>query len=532
MNMKSSEEINLEIHREPGQYRVRIPIELEIFLPVLEISEVIDRFFEVFKKSALKCAGEFLSRLDDLMVLGEGGKSVKGRKICKILDESLKTPWGKVPFRCRQVLRDGVHSVPLRKVIGLGSGKQIVDGAFSEELSRCLFASFEKSWKMSERVISRGKLWSMFQEASIKKREEHEKAIGFFSEGDISEAAPAGDIACSMIDDIWVRCRLSEAEREKREKEGKRKSGWLRVKTASTKVKNSGDEGWSRPLVYASCSSPDEYLGEARDFFNCHLGLHNIPNFFCISDGDSLGKKFTECHPDGIWLLDWWHLWEHTKKITTIDKGLRREVWELLKSEKFDEVFAILRGLSSEMKIHIGNDGDKGTDSEKKYLKKIKKAEKSWLVKRLKDVESLITYIENQRAGIENYRKLLNFLPAEDLIFGNGPIERKQGTMLGYRMKGQGKSWSKKWAPNMVFQLNALNNNGSEKERLSQLLAQLEELEEMEKLKIPPPASCKKTNPPKGCRGNLPAYRRGKKDSAIYQILRSVENGGQILKTA
>ena len=338
---------NIEIHREPNQTRVCILLKIEILLSSLNIVEVVDTFFDQFKRLALKCTGEFLSLVDTLIVFNKDKVSnndkkryrgnKKEREICRFYDEKFKTPWGEVPFSCREVLKDGKYSIPLREGIGMPPRKQVVEETFEDAIETCVLASsFEKAWKITDKVISKSKLWQMFQGYAEKKREDEERALDFFREGDISQIPASGDTACGMIDEIWIRRALSLKEKEHYEKEWekkeqerlmreketgkkekktkKKKSGWLKVKCSLVRVKDLVKTGWNRMLSYVSCGGADDYIKRARDYFNCHLGLHNIPHFFCISDADSLGKNLSKLYDHCIWLLDRWHLWEYVKK--------------------------------------------------------------------------------------------------------------------------------------------------------------------------------------------------------------------------
>lgn len=566
MNFIEKQEISMELHRDKQKTRVYILINLEIILSKLDIVKVVNLFFEMFKGLALKSLGKFMSLLDDLEVFGKERVSsdykkrhrstAKEREICRSYDERLKTPWGKIEFRCRQVKKGGKCSIPLREIMGIGPRKMIIDGIFLDAVKTCAIApSFEKALKIMGETISKSSLWKMFQEYGKRKREEEERALAFFNDGDVSQTLSAGDIAGMMIDEFWIRRRLSLDEKEKakqvwektqqehkkKEKETgkqqrqvkKRKSGWLKVKSTLTMVKNREEKCWNRFLIYMSCCSVEHYIEKAKSYFNCHLGLNNIPNIFCISDGDSLGKMFTKCYKQAIWLLDWWHLWEHIKILATFSRDLRNEVWELLNLNHIDEVFKILRQLCNDIEAYMEILQNKSPQDKSAALinfKEIKAGEKSWWEKRVKEVKGLIIYLENQRSGIEDYKKLMNFLPPEEIIFGNGPIERLQAVVIGYRMKDQGKIWSNKGAENMIFTLNKLYNDESEREKILELLRASDEIEKMEKEIIlhnvhPSHSKVDSSRP-----ASIPGYRFGKRNEPLHHLGRSIQKSGLMVK--
>jgi len=564
----NTDTINIEIHRESNQTRVCVLLKIEILLSSLNIVEVVNTFFELFKRLALECTGEFLSLVDTLIVFNKDKVSnndkkryrgnKKERKICRFYDEKFKTPWGEVPFNCREVLKDGKYSIPLREIIGMPARKQVVEETFGDEIKACVFApSFNKAWEMGDKVISKIKLWHMFQEYAKKKREEEERALEFFAEGDISQTPGSGDTACGTIDEIWVRRAFSleekehnekewekkEQERLKREKETgkkekktkKKKSGWLKVKCSLVKVKNSVKTGWNRMLSYVSCCGADEYIKRARDYFNCHLGLHHITHFFCISDADSLGKKFSELYTHCIWLLDRWHLWEYVKKLGIFSRDVRDSVWELLKVENVEEALKRACGLFEEVnsytKALLEGNTTKGLFDSLTHIKAIKDHEKSWWKKRVEELKGITIYISNNRKGIENSKKLREFLPENEMILGSGSIENLQKVMIGYRMKGHGRIWGS-GAGNMAFLLSKFFNDEEERKKIAELLLSADELKKMENREALSPvqkAAPKKDN---SRHASFPGYKMGKRSSPLYKILQSIQRSGFIGKVS
>lgn len=556
--------INMEIHREPNQTRVCILLKIEILLSSLNIVEVTNIFFDSFKEMALKSLGEFLSLLDTLMIFKKekvsstenkrcrGNK--KEREICKFYDEKLKTSLGEVPFRCREIKKDGKYSIPLREVIGMPPRKQVVEGTFEDAVKTCALApSFLKAWEITDKVISKSKLWHMFQEYAKKKREDEERAIDFFSQGDITQTPAAGDTACGTIDEIWVRRALSPEERERYEKEWekkeqermkreketgkcekktkKKKSGWLKVKCSLVKVKSRMKTGWNRILSYVSCCGAEEYIKRARDYFNCHLGLHNIPHFFCISDADSLGKNFSKLYEHCIWILDRWHLWEYIKKLGTFSRDVMDNVWELVKGENVEEALKKASGLFEEvksyMKTMLEGNTTKGLLGSLNHLSSIKDREKSWWKKRVEELEGIITYIGNNRDGIENCAKLRQFLPEDEMILGSGSIENLQKVMIGYRMKGHGRIWGS-GAGNMAFLLCKFFNDEEERQKIAELLLLADELKEMEKIVALSPVQKVARKRDNSRPASFPGYRMGKRSSTLYKIGRSIQRSGFI----
>jgi hypothetical protein len=536
--------IEMEVlHKEPGVFEVGILIRLHFILSTSKAVEVIRKFFRIFREIFLECVGKFFTRLDDILVRREGKKGNRrdtgtpGRQIRRFYEEGLKTPWGEIRYKCREVKENGTHSIPLRAILGLGPRKQVVEELFDEALELCLFTSFEKAGHMCGNAVSVGKLWGMLQEKGRRILRGIEEAIKYYRAGGGGEVPPAGEIACVMADEIWIREKRSADERKKVNKKegktGKRARKWLKVKTALAKVKNPGEPGWRNKTVYASCGSAASFTECAAEYFNGTLGLDGIVNKFCITDGDPFGKKFSS-RIGALWLLDFWHLWDHLKVLRVFGKDIRAQVWGLLNVERVDEAFALVRAFLEEIKIHLAlREKDEAvTDREFTYMNHIRGGEKSWWERRLKEIERLLSYLSNQRKGIDDYRKLLAYLPAGDIVFGNGPVERTQGTMIAYRMKGQGKTWSKSGAENMIVSQMALCNGNDAEKRIAYLRAQAHKWEIADALPMSSDIEEKVKRKQTWRTAGFPAYHNGKRNSFPYRVSQSVLNGGFMLTKA
>jgi hypothetical protein len=244
-----------------------------------------------------------------------------------------------------------------------------------------------------------------------------------------------------------------------------------------------------------------------------------------------LGKNFSELYTHCIWLLDRWHLWEYVKKLGTFSRDVRDNVWELLKVENVEEALKKASGLFEEVKSYMkalleGSHKKGGFDSFT-HFKAIKDHEKSWWERRVEELKGIITYIGNNRKGIESCIKLREFLPEDEMILGSGSIENLQKVMIGYRMKGQGRIWGS-GAENMAFLLSKFFNDEEERKKIAELLLSADELKEIEKSVALPPvqkAAPKKDN---SRPASFPGYKMGKRSSPLYKIGQSIQRSGSI----
>lgn len=99
---------------------------------------------------------------------------------------------------------------------------------------------------------------------------------------------------------------------------------------------------------------------------------------------------------------------------------------------------------------------------------------------KLKSLQSLISYIENNIKGIYAVKSFVKKIPAEYLFFGSGPVERLQAVMIGHRMKDQGKHWSSQGANNMVSLLSGAWNGESAEQAIKELLSDLKSWDDLE----------------------------------------------------
>ena len=102
-----------------------------------------------------------------------------------------------------------------------------------------------------------------------------------------------------------------------------------------------------------------------------------------------------------------------------------------------------------------------------------------WSSRKLKELNALITYLDNNKDGIYGVKAYQGKIPGEYLPFSSGPVERLQAVMIAYRMKGQGKHWGMEGAENLAWLLGREWNGKSLEERLDSLHMGLEEWESL-----------------------------------------------------
>ena len=192
-----------------------------------------------------------------------------------------------------------------------------------------------------------------------------------------------------------------------------------------------------------------------------------------------MGRRFCEFYPGkAVWQLDWWHLWDRVHNGCRFEPDLEKKIWDLLNAEKLDEAIAILSAYSEVMTSMEAKVREISKslcdDSALKVNPSI-----FWSSRKLKELNALITYLDNNRDGIYGVKAYQGKIPGEYLPFGSGPVERLQAVMIAYRMKGQGKHWGMEGAENLAWLLGREWNGKSLEETLDSLHMGLEEWESL-----------------------------------------------------
>jgi hypothetical protein len=497
---------------------INILIQEEIILPQgLKFFDLLKLISEWVAKLAIRLIILYVTELD--LRLYSDLKKVGWRIACRH-KRSLKTPFGQVDFKYRQIQKDGQYWSPLLDCLGIPPKVRIIGECFETALSACLFTSFKKAWECSGRLISMGSLWGRFQDWGEKARQMERQAVQYFTEGNIVKETSSYQLALVMIDGNWVR------------KKGKKKH--FEIKGARLALGKDGEEGWdwTDPILYADNCTSSKFLKDCSNIFNAVYGLHNVPHIVVVSDAASWIKKFCEFYPQAIHQADWWHLWKQVKTLNFFGNEVYSEAWDLLNVERLDDAVNLIRGIKDDLTDFISLT-DNREIPDKASFKKFAQKEKAWLKRRMDDLDALISYLLNNRESIYGVKKLPPDIPAEAIVWGSGPIEKLMGTLIGYRMKRQGKSWSTQGASHMSCLLANWYNDSGYNEAICDLSQQLIDWENTNKTlekdyNILFEGSSKEIKYSSCYDVDLPILRRGKKDTGMLDLLKRIKNGAVI----
>ncbi len=439
------------------------------------------------------------------------------------------TPFGKICFEYRYVQVKKKHFSPLLEELGIETKTRIFIESCRDSLEGCLFTSFRKALKLGGGEFSVMTLWNRFQEWGEKVIGKEREAFEFVSAGERETGESPYDVAYVMIDGIWEQLQTSKRTLITDESVNKKKPGHFEMKTCRLvlgKVENGG-MNWTEPFVHANNCSSQAFLKECRDFLDSVFQLYNVKNIVLVSDAASWIKKFCDFYPRAVHQLDWWHLWKKAKTFHYFCDDKYEKLWSLLKGEKADEAVMLVREVLKSLEDFTALSCDRNYEGNKMF-KIFQKREKKWLERRRKEVQELLSYIENNRECIYGLNSLPPDLPPDAFIRGSGPVEKLQGTLLGYRMKKQGRSWSKNGANNMAALLCQWFNGDVVREKIDDLCRMKEEWElENDRLEsignhVPEVVNRDQKPPFSPFNAIFPILERGKTDTGMFGFLRGI----------
>jgi hypothetical protein len=529
MNTKSTK-ITLTKQNDPLQ--VDISVSTSILLPLnLTLATLFAAVSKFVYQLGRDIILEIILNLDEMYFqeLKENLKKAQVKfRLATRASRSLVTPFGKIFFKYRYVQVDGKHFSPLLRSLGVEGKNRIFIESCSNELDNCLFTSFRKALKLGGGEFSVMTLWNRFQDLGSNIVEKNRLAFNFANEGGKEKKESPYHLAYVMIDGIWEQSQsaarnLIPAMKKEHKKKKKPNFEMKTCRLVLGKVKNNEVE-WTKPFVYANNCKSEAFLKQCRDFLDSVFQLYNVPHIVLVSDGASWIKGFREFYPKAVHQLDWWHLWKKAKTFDFFGDDQYKKLWSLLKEGKANEAESLIREALKSLNDFSLLTYDINFDDNKMF-KTFQKHNKRWLERRRKEAQELLTYIENNRDCIYGLNSLPADLPPEAYIWGSGPVEKLQGTLLGYRMKRQGRSWSIRGASHMAAALCQWFNGDEVQEIIDNLCRMQEEWDsENERLERGGRATGCHNKKPAASPFNavFPILERGKTDTRLFQLFRGI----------
>jgi hypothetical protein len=224
------------------------------------------------------------------------------------------------------------------------------------------------------------------------------------------------------------------------------------------KKSESGQKKLKDKVVYGDICKSEEFIEKASLFFNYFCNLLSVMYIVILGDGALWIKGFLSVYKWAVYQLDRYHLLEKIRKHFSRKQDEYEEIKKLIEENKIEEVMrkikekiCFLQGKLSEYNRRMTE--EKVEEEKARYKNGISRYEK-----KITRVENLLTYIKNNKDGINGIDKYKDIFSEDDLVIGSGGIENSVKNIIGKRMKGQGKCWKTQGARAMVKILVSLSN--------------------------------------------------------------------------
>lgn len=206
-----------------------IRVALELPLPELTLAALVGVFTRTFQE----CAREALEHLLGLMDQWLLEHKEPGHQVAHIeRGRSIRTPIGLIRLVHRQMRRPGGkgHYSPLLRLLELRPRQRIIDGYAKMAVTAALYCSFRKAVAGTGVDVSHSYVWGEFQKHGAEVRKNLAIAMAYHEQGDPSATRKRAALAVVMVDGIYYRVSLTDAERAQRELQ--RKALWERKQQA------------------------------------------------------------------------------------------------------------------------------------------------------------------------------------------------------------------------------------------------------------------------------------------------------------
>jgi len=159
-----------------------------------------------------------------------------------------------------------------------------------------------------------------------------------------------------------------------------------------------------------------------------------------------------------VYQLDRFHLLKKLRSHFSRKKEVYDEIKKLIEENRIDEVLlkiqeSLLFFQEKIVEYELKGSLEDRKDEHKSYKKRI-----DFYRRKIKKIKELISYIENNKEGINGIDAYKDIFEDCDLVIGSGGIENQVKNTIARRMKGQGKCWKTKGARAMVKILTSIDN--------------------------------------------------------------------------
>jgi len=432
---------------------IRVPVEIEIRKEDININKLDEKIYKASQAAGRKVFEESMKEINKYLLKANRNKEeviIHSHK-----EGYLSTLVGEIRYRYTQVKdkskKEGKYYSILKRAMGIGSHQQITDGVKVKGVMSASGVSYRKAAETLDNQISHSTIRKYTLKMGEELRKEEEENPGerireafFWSKGDQAFIEADGImVPLQGGKHKWFEIKMAICYRGRED----------RYKESTTNQKKLKDK-----IVYGDICESEEFIEKASFFFNYFCNLMRVLNIVILGDGALWIKGFLSVYKWAVYQLDRFHLLEKIRKHFSRKKDEYEEIKLLIEENKIEEVmskikekisFLMLKLLEYKTKMIE----EKVEEEKERYKRGIKRTEN-----KVARIQKLLTYIENNKEGINGIDKYKEIFSEEDLVIGSGGIENEVKNTIGRRMKGQGKCWKPTGATPMVKVLTSFSN--------------------------------------------------------------------------
>ena len=430
--------------------KITLSMEVEIKKSDLNINKLEEKIIKASNLAGCKCLSESIEKINEYLL--KECRDNKKEPIHSHKTGRLETVMGLVEYnytRVKNKKRKKYYS-PVKKVLGIRSHERISDNLKLKGVLAASDTSYRTAAKISGGNISH----TTVRKYTVKIGEELlEKERELLSEPIKKQKKLPDSQAFVEADGIVI------PEQGKKNKK-------MEVKLAISykeredryKKSESGQKKLKDKIVYGDICKSEEFIENSSLFFNHFCNLLNIINIVILGDGALWIKGFLSIYNWASYQLDRFHLWRKLKSHFSRKKEIYEKMTSLIEENKIEEVILIVDEKINEINEKIMNYKATILLLEDREQKKSLDRKIKYHKRRLKKAKDLLSYIENNKDGINGINKYKDIFDPKDLIVGTGGIENQVKITIASRMKGRGKCWKRPGARAMVKLLCSLAN--------------------------------------------------------------------------
>ncbi len=428
-------------------------VEIEITENDLNIDKLDDKIYKASQKAGQEIFKKSLEEINNYVI-----KEKRDKELWKVHSHKkgkLGTMVGDITYRYTQVKgeinKELSYYSPLKRVLNIQPHQQLTNGLKIHGVLSSSSVSYRAASDRLSNKISHSTIRTSALEVgkNIKKQEEE------YTDENVKSSLFKGESSQAFIEADGIYIPMQGGKNKKSEvklaicysgRENRYKKG------------NSGQKHLKDKIVYGDICKSEDFIEKASIFFNYFCSLISVLYILILGDGATWIKDFLSVYSCSVYQLDRFHLLKKLRSHFSRKKEVYDEIKKLIEENRIDEVLlkiqeSLLFFQEKIVEYELKGSLEDRKDEHKSYKKRI-----DFYRRKIKKIKELISYIENNKEGINGIDAYKDIFEDCDLVIGSGGIENQVKNTIARRMKGQGKCWKTKGARAMVKILTSIDN--------------------------------------------------------------------------